>query len=228
MSNLDFWNSVEKTDPALTKTAKVNNQQRKSLGAQQKKKFITDKFGMFGLGWGVVAGSEKFERIHYQNETCILQYEATAFYYHERIKGEFPIAAAIKESYVTNGGKGYLKIDEEAVKKVRTDALTKGFTDLGFNADIYMGLHDDYEYLREVHDEFEVEKAASKDEELSKQKTARFAETNKVIDLIKSSKILSEVEGLFKSQYRRIAKHEDELKIALTKAKDEAKERLND
>lgn len=227
MSNLELWNSVEKTDPSLTKTAKVNNQQRKSLGAQQKKKFITEKFGVYGTGWGVVVGSEKFERIHYENSTCLLQYQGVAFYILDGVRGEFPIAASMKESYVTQGGKGYLKIDDEAVKKVRTDALTKGFTDLGFNSDIYLGKHDDYEYLREVHDEFEIEKAANKEEEKAKQVKALYEETNKIIEQIGEAKQLSMVEGLFKSHFRRIQNKGDDLVLALTKAKDAAKERLS-
>lgn len=226
VSNLDFWNSVEKTDPALTKEANVNKQRRKSLGAQQKKKFITEAFGIYGLDWGVVAGSEKFERIRYENNTCILQYEATAFFIHKDKRGEFPIAAAIKEAYVTNGGKGYLLIDDEAVKKVRTDALTKGFTDLGFNADIYMGKHDDYEYLRETAQEFEIENAADKDEARANQIKALYEDTNKTIAQIGEATTLSMVEGLFKAMFRRIGDKDKSLTIALTKAKDEAKERL--
>lgn len=227
MSNLDFWNSVEKTDPALTKSSKVNGKERKSLGAQQKKKFITEAFGVYGIGWGVVAKSEDFERIHYDNSTCVLQYKGTAFFVLDGERGEFPIAAAIKEAYVTNGGKGYLKIDDEAVKKVRTDALTKGFTELGFNADIYMGKHDDYEYLRETANEFVIENAADKNEAQAKQAHALFTDTNKVIEQINAANSIAEVEGLFKAMFRRIGNKDDSLILALTKAKDKAKERLN-
>lgn len=225
--NLNLWNSVEKTDPALTKPAVVNGVPRKSLGAQQKKKYITSTFGVYGLSWGVVPNSEKFTRVNYEGGTCLLQYEATAFFVYNGDRGEMPIAAAIKESYVTNGGKGYLKIDDEAVKKVRTDALTKGFTELGFNSDIYMGKHDDYEYLREMSDEFEVEKAANKEEEKAKQAHALYEETNKVIDQIKAARQMSELEGLYKAQIRRVGEKDKSLTLALTRAKDEAKGRIS-
>ena len=228
MSNLKLWNSVEKTDPSLTKPAKVGGQNRLSLGAQQKKKFITAALGVYGIHWGPVSGSETLERINYPDGTVILQYMATAFFLYGGEKGTFPIAAAIKEAYITNGGKGYLKIDDEAVKKVRTDALTKGFTDLGFNADIYMGKHDDYEYLREVSEEFKIENASDKDQAKADQIKALFEDTNKVIDQIKEATTMNMLEGLFKAMARRIGEKDKSLIIALTKAKDAAKERLNE
>ena len=144
---IDFWTKVEKTNPKYTKNANVSGQQRTAVDAQYKKKMITEQFGMYGLGWGVKPESEKYERCHFENQTCILTYTATAFYKWEGEVAEFPIAAQIKESYVTKNGSGYLKIDDEAVKKVRTDALTKGFTDLGFCADIHMGMFDDQDYV---------------------------------------------------------------------------------
>ena len=144
---IDFWAKVEKTNPKYTTNANVSGQQRTAVDAQYKKKMITEQFGMYGLGWGVKPESEKYERCHFENQTCILTYTATAFYKWEGEVAEFPIAAQIKESYVTKNGSGYLKIDDEAVKKVRTDALTKGFTDLGFCADIHMGMFDDQDYV---------------------------------------------------------------------------------
>lgn len=145
--NLAFWNAVETTAPKYTKPAKVSGQMRTAVDAQYKKKMITEQFGMYGLGWGVVANSEGFERVHYENSTCILIYRATAFYEFGGKRAELPIAASIREAYITDGGKGYLKVDDEAVKKVRTDALTKAFTDLGFCADIHMGRFDDQDYV---------------------------------------------------------------------------------
>lgn len=147
MSNLTFWESVEVTNPSMTKNAKVSGQMRTSVDAQYKKKMITKAFGMYGMGWGVLADSEHYDRQSYPNDTNILHYRATAFYVQDEKQCTFPIAASIKESYVTNNGQGYLKIDDEAVKKVRTDALTKGFTDLGFCADIHMGMFDDDNYI---------------------------------------------------------------------------------
>ena len=54
--------------------------------------------------------------------------------------GEFPIASSIK----TMMGK---RVDDDCIKKVQTDALTKGLSKLGFNADVFMGRFDDNKYV---------------------------------------------------------------------------------
>lgn len=146
---IDFWNSVEATNPKHTKQYNDSGQTRTTVDAQAKKKMISEQFGIYGLGWGVKPDSEKYERVHYddEKESVLLNYSATAFFIYKGERGEFPIAAQVLEAYRVKGGKGYKKVDSEAVKKVRTDALTKGFTDLGFCADIHMGKFDDQDYV---------------------------------------------------------------------------------
>lgn len=147
--NLAFWNSVEQTDDNHTKHGDLNGQLRTFVRAQYKKKMITKQFGMYGKGWGILPNSEKYERIEYPN-TGLLIYTATAFYVLEGKQYEFPIASSVKEFYVTKNGNGYAKIDDEAVKKVRTDAVTKGFTELGFNADVFLGMWEDADYIQGI------------------------------------------------------------------------------
>jgi hypothetical protein len=52
------------------------------------------------------------------------------------------------------------KPDADFAKKVETDALTKGLSKLGFNADVFMGLYDDHKYVQEMQVEFSKEPAA--------------------------------------------------------------------
>lgn len=225
--NLKFWNDYEKTDPNFTKNSNISGQHRTGVDAQYKKKRITEAFGMYGCGWGVLADSEQYERIHYENSTCLLIYRATAFYVYKNKHYTFPIAASIKESYVTKNGSGYLKIDDEAVKKVRTDALTKGFTDLGFNADVHMGKFDDQAYVNEAANEAAINNASDKDAERAKQARALEEEVDKVIGQINSANSMSELEGLYKAIIRRIPDKEKLLRRKVIKAKDEAKQRIN-
>ena len=160
MSNkelLEFWNSVEKTPTKYVKNSKVGGQNRTCVDAQFKKKLITEKFGMFGRGWGVDFESETFERKTF-GDTQLLYYRAKAFYVIDSEKCFIPMAASIKEAYVTQAGKGYLKVDDEAIKKVRTDALTKAFTDLGFCSDIHMGMFDDQDYIRGLQAQEEIDR----------------------------------------------------------------------
>ena len=44
--------------------------------------------------------------------------------------------------------------DDDAVKKVATDALTKGLSRLGFNSDVFEGLFDDNKYVAEMNLKF--------------------------------------------------------------------------
>jgi len=149
--NLKLWDEVRTPDPSYVKDAVISGRKISCVDAQYKKWMITREFGVYGDKWGVEPDSETFERIHYPNDTCLLQYTATAYYRNDsKNRYQFPIASSIKEAYVTKNGNGYLKIDDDAVKKVRTDALTKGFTDLGFCADIFLGKWDDNRYVQDV------------------------------------------------------------------------------
>lgn len=202
--NLKFWESVEGTDPTMTKSVKVSGQNRTSVDAQYKKKMITKAFGMYGMAWGVLANSESYERTSYPNDTTILHYRATAFYVKSDKQCTFPIAASIKESYVTNNGQGYLKIDDEAVKKVRTDTLTKGFTDLGFCSDIHMGMFDDDAYIIAQTAKTELEKQGHTEEALNKAIDEIKTWVNREIEQCK--KLLPKSEAGFKAAMKKVRK----------------------
>jgi len=149
VSNLDLWNSVDETDPAHTKPAKIGQMKITAIDPQYQRKNATAKFGPYGIGWGILPDSEKltFRDI---GDTALMFYQSTMFYVLDSKRGEFPITSSIKVAYMTSGGKGgsgYLKVDDEALKKAQTDALTKGLSFLGFNADVFMGLFDDSKYV---------------------------------------------------------------------------------
>ncbi len=131
-------------------------------------KKATEVFGAQGDKWGVKVGTEVFSETVI-GETILLNYDAVMFYDFDGTKGEIPIHACEKLAYMTNGGKGYLKIDEEARKKVVTNAKTKGLSELGFNADVFMGMFDDYEYFESRKAESELEAAEDK-EQFNKEK----------------------------------------------------------
>ena len=45
-------------------------------------------------------------------------------------------------------------LDDEAPKKAMTDALTKAFSHLGLNADVFLGKFDNNKYVEEITKEF--------------------------------------------------------------------------
>lgn len=165
MSNLDLWNSVEKTDTKYTKPATVNGRTFTSITPTYQQKMATKAFGPRGIGWGVVPGSENFEYKEI-GTTTLLIYKAVLFYIYNGNRGELPMASTEQIAYITKGGKGYLKIDDEADKKVRTSAMSKALSELGFNADVFMGLFDDHEYKNIRDMESHIEHAENKEKEI--------------------------------------------------------------
>ena len=165
MSNLDLWKKVETTDPTHTTPAKVSGQTRTTVKAIHQTEKATEIFGAQGQGWGIEPESEKYERINI-GEEVMLQYNAIMFYEFGDKQGRMPIAAAIMEAAIVKRGQPsqYLRIDNEAIKKVRTDAKTKGLSELGFNADIFKGYYDSTgysEYASSIHQEEMQDKTRS-------------------------------------------------------------------
>jgi len=147
--NMALWKSVETTDPTFTK--KVNQRGGfTAIGAQYQLRTATEIFGAFGTGWGV-----KNESIEKWEDVGLAVYTATLWYIPREFKNgvpviptgpsEFPIHSSIK--YHNNG-----RVDDDFMKKVATDALTKGLSKLGFNADVFMGKFDDNKYVSSLSD----------------------------------------------------------------------------
>ncbi len=141
--NLELWKSVETTDPEFTK--KVNQRGGfTAIAAQSQLMKATEVFGPFGVGWGVSRESiEKWE------DVGLAVYQANLwYYYNDKVENlpklhEFPIHSSIK--YHSNG-----RVDDDFMKKVATDALTKGLSKIGFNADVFMGKFDDNKYVNQL------------------------------------------------------------------------------
>lgn len=160
--NLLLWKQVETTPPSHTAQAKVSGQNRTTVKAIYQTEKATEVFGPQGQGWGVEPESESYQRINIGDE-IMLQYNAIMYYNIDGKTGRLPIAAAIMEAAIVKRGQPsqYLRIDNEAIKKVRTDAKTKGLSELGFNADIFKGYYDSQgysEYASNVYQEATQEK----------------------------------------------------------------------
>jgi hypothetical protein len=136
MSNLDLWNRVCKTDPNHTK--KVNQRGGfTAIDAHYQIQCATKEFGPIGIGWGYIV--EKME-IH----------EALAVVYvtlwHGSRDNTFGPVLGCAEML----GK---RADSDAPKKATTDGITKGLSQLGFNADVFLGKFDDNKYVNELKSE---------------------------------------------------------------------------
>jgi len=172
MDNLKLWNSVEKTNPAHTKSANVRGNKITAIAPQQQIKNATEQFGIYGKDWGFRAISFDYELI---NLTGIVVFHGVFFF----PNAEFPITSSI--SAYKDGAR--TKPDADFAKKVETDALTKALSKLGFNADVFMGMYDDHKYVQMMQEEFkekEVPNAIDKTwiDEAKKDKSA----LNQIID----------------------------------------------
>lgn len=179
-TNLKLWKSVEKTNPAYTKKAKVGGNSITAISPQFQIMNATEKFGAYGEKWGfrniqldysitntpiafkVVDWNTKAETI-VNTILGLVGFKATFFF----PNGEFEITNSIK-IFTDNS---HAKIDDNYAKKLETDALTKALSKLGFNADIFLGKFDDVRYVEEMKAEFRPEE--------EKQKEAAQLEANK-------------------------------------------------
>ena len=180
MSNTKLWDSVEKTDPKFTK--KVNQRGGfTAIGAQYQVHKATEAFGPFGIGWGVK--EESFQRYE---DTGLVLYQGTLWYKYGEDNGEVPIHSSIK--YHANS-----RVDDDFAKKVATDAMTKGLSKLGFNADVFMGLFDDNKYVSTLKKEFSRSTVDPKwrDKVVTEANTLSDEQKATVLDALSTNKINS-------------------------------------
>jgi hypothetical protein len=155
---LRIWNAVCKTDPKHTK--RVNQRGGfTAIDAQYQIMEATRLFGPVGEGWGYTVGD-------YRIEGGMIVVPVTLW--HGKRENMFGPILGCAEMLGQ-------RPDRDAPKKAITDALTKGLSQLGFNADVFLGLFDDNKYVAEVTKEFAEDKGNGKREKLSGPYTSKTA-----------------------------------------------------
>jgi hypothetical protein len=135
--NTELWESVENTNSDYMK--KVSTPfPHISIDAQYQILTATKLWGPYGNKWGV--RNEIFTTVMTGNDlVCNVIYTASLYY----PDGEFPINSDIFMYRMANGKP---KVNNDYIKKVSTDALTKGLSKLGFSADVFMGKYEGNKY----------------------------------------------------------------------------------
>tara|TARA_Y100000593_G_C4318246_1_gene342166 strand:- start:1341 stop:2018 length:678 start_codon:yes stop_codon:yes gene_type:complete len=128
--NLGLWDQVESTDAKFTHKLQYGAKLT-AIDAQYQRKRATEMFGPMGIGWGTTESTY----VHNQ-EFSHLYFTAKLWYVWEGTKGQIEIASDIPSK-------------PDCYKSVRTDAITKGLSELGFNADVFMGTFDGNKYMKE-------------------------------------------------------------------------------
>lgn len=138
-NTMRIWDAVSKTNPAHTK--KVNQRGGfTSICAQSQIMEATRQFGPLGEGWGYDTGNPFFQ----DN----LVFVPVTLWHGTRANSFGPVIGGAE----WKSDKG--RLDSDAPKKATTDALTKLLSQLGFNADVFLGLYDDNKYVAQMEREF--------------------------------------------------------------------------
>lgn len=177
-NNMSIWEKVCTTRPEHTKAVKFGRKFT-AICPQSQRMMATHTFGPFGLGWGVEC--ESFEIVNLEGQQPLLVYKGMFWYFEDhsdgsRCKCDFSIVSSLQMTVWDNKNSRF-KLDDDCYKKVVTDALTKGLSFLGFNADVFLGLYDDNRYvesLRNPPPEEKVEKKEVDPEALATQEQIDF------------------------------------------------------
>jgi hypothetical protein len=215
--NLSIWSQVEKTD--FTHTKKVNQRGGyTAVSPQYQLKEATKVFGSYGKGFGL---SESDFDMSLFESLGVVMHKAKFFYLSEGERVEFPITNAIQ---ATTGAGDKKRVDVDFAKKVETNTVSKALSKLGFNADVFMGMFEDNQYMQELSNELAVKKSEDKDAELAKQ--AREYDEWKIKEL-ESYQHLSSLNALKNAYTAHIRKcqrvNDDQGVKQFTKAKDARK-----
>lgn len=172
--NLALWERVKKTNPDHAKKFKGKGGFSGTAVSQASQfEAATREFGSFGIGWGVKDERREIipievpespgnsENNQYAEPApgytqYLMTYDAVLWYYHPEDRdeiGEFPISSDIELVNYSKKNKAFTT-ENDPIKKVRTDAITKGLSNLGFNADLFLGLFDDNKYVQGLKEEF--------------------------------------------------------------------------
>lgn len=221
--NLALWESISKTDPKYTKQVTFGRKYT-SITPVYQAKIATKAFGVQGIKWGIVPASEKFSEREISG-TILLNYDAVMFFYHEGERGEIPIHACTELAAPTKTGQ--VKVDADARKKVVTSAKSKGFSDLGMCADIFMGEFDDYEYFKTREEEANLQRVESKSEEKLKAELDYKKYMSEALKLIAESVNMNMLEACYKEAAIKANVRKDEASLKrLGIAKDKRKQEL--
>ena len=167
--NLDFWNSVEQTDPKFTKPVGYGAHKFTAIDAYYQIKNATEQWGSYGKDWGLF--NVEYSQIP---DSPLMQIFASFNYPifddNEKKIVAFPISTAIRLS--DNNGKW----DADFAKKSETSLITKALSRLGYNSDIFMGKFEDNAYKEQMKEKFEMPDGTVVDIDHTEEQEKKFHE----------------------------------------------------
>ncbi|MEM8271278.1 hypothetical protein Q4R99_19910 [Morganella morganii] len=226
--NLSIWKQVQRTDPRFTKPLEGAGFQGTSINSNYMFMRATEIFGPVGEGWGYEVVEEKFldgkpltEPVMENNKQVALRYLRDAdgslfceqnhsikiqFWYRSK-DGErcyFESYGATPYRYQTQYG---IKVDSEVIKKSLTDAIKKALSMLGFSSDVFMGMHDNPEYLIKNKMEFEIKAASENAEDSVRIREELDEKFKRNTETMRTAVTTNELRGIASTLSREISVH---------------------
>ena len=142
MTKMKIWESLCKTNPDFTKEAPSSYGKKiTTIDPMYQIQCMTEVFGPVGQGWKYT--------VEYKYQDGLVFAEVCIHYCVHNNWFQYGPVCSVQNLSKKNGG-----LDDEAPKKAMTDAMTKAFSHLGMNADVFLGKFDDSKYVKQMKQEF--------------------------------------------------------------------------
>nr|ELR5048368.1 hypothetical protein [Providencia rettgeri] len=244
--HLNIWKRVQRTDARFTKPLDGVGYTGTSINSTYMFMRATEIFGPIGEGWGYEIVEEKFVNgkpltepvLDERNKQVATRFLRDGdgslfceqnhsikirFWYtiEGETRGEFESYGATPYRYQTTYG---IKVDGEVFKKSLTDAIKKALSMLGFSADVYMGMHDNPEYVASNKLEYEIKAATDNAEDVTRIRKELDDKFTKHTETMRSAVTQNELRGITSTLTREISTH---AKLAKQRGDSEYEKYLN-
>lgn len=244
--NLSIWKRVQRTDTRFTKPIEGMGFIGTSINGTYMIMRATEIFGPIGSGWNYEVIEEKLidgkpltepvlDERNKQVATRFLRNGDGSLFCEKNhsvkikfwyitpngTRAEFESYGATPYLYQTQYG---LKTDGEVIKKSLTDAIKKALSMLGFSSDVFMGMHDNPEYVASNKLEYEIKAATDSAEDVTRIRKELDEKFTKHTETMRSAVTQSELRGIASTLTREIATH---AKLAKERGDSEYEKYLN-
>ncbi|EPJ0398984.1 hypothetical protein ACTBCG_001109 [Providencia rettgeri] len=227
--NLSIWKRVQRTDARFTKPLEGMGFVGTSINSTYMFMRATEIFGPIGEGWGYEVIEEKLidgkplvepvlDERNKQVATRFLRDGDGSLFCEQNhsikirfwyiieceTRGEFESYGATPYRYQTQYG---MKVDGEAIKKSLTDAIKKALSMLGFSSDVFMGMHDNPEYVASNKLEYEIKAASDNAEDATRIRKELDEKFTRHTETMRSAVTPNELRGITSTLTREISTH---------------------
>ncbi|ENG4184768.1 hypothetical protein ABT230_001528 [Providencia rettgeri] len=245
-NHLNIWKQVQRTDSRFTKPLDGMGFVGTSINSTYMFMRATEIFGPIGEGWGyeiieekMIDGKPLVEPIldaqHKQvamrflrdgDGTLLFEQNHSIkirFWYiiEGETRGEFESYGATPYRYQTKQG---IRTDSEVIKKSLTDSIKKALSMLGFSSDVFMGMHDNPEYVASNKLEYEIKAASDNAEDATRIRKELDEKFTRHTETMRSAVTPNELRGITSTLTREISTH---AKLAKQRGDSEYEKYLN-